>query len=63
MRAQTLVALFSWLIGAGAIGTDTHARFFPIASQLNAPKLIPHVLAHRGSGRIETDLEQMNFLI
>ncbi|BAS57043.1 MULTISPECIES: hypothetical protein [Leptolyngbya] len=63
MRAQTLVALFSWLIGAVAIGSYTTERFFPAASQLNAPQLIPHTLAHRGSGRIETQLEQMNFLI
>lgn len=60
MRAHTLVALFSWLIGAGAI-TYTAERFFPTASQLNAPKLIPHTLAHRGSGRIESD-EQTSFL-
>jgi hypothetical protein len=62
MRAQTLVALFSWLIGAVAIGSYTTERFFP-AAQLNAPELTSHTLAHRGSGRIETELEQMTFLI
>jgi hypothetical protein len=62
MYAQTLVALFSWLIGASAIGTYTFERFLP-AAQLDAPQLIPNGLAHRGSGRIETEFEQMTFLI
>ncbi|MCU0552217.1 MAG: hypothetical protein MUC48_23040 [Leptolyngbya sp. Prado105] len=63
MRAHTLVALFSWLVGAVAIGTHTTERFFPAATQLNAPQLVPHTLAHRGSGRIETEFERMTFLL
>ncbi|BAU12769.1 PatS [Leptolyngbya sp. NIES-3755] len=58
MRAQTLVALFSWLIGAVAIGSYATERFSP-AAQLNASESVPQVLAHRGSGRIETQWEYM----
>lgn len=58
MRAQTLVALFSWLVGAVAIGNYATERFSP-AAQLNAPQSAPQVLAHRGSGRIESDYDFM----
>ncbi|HTL89850.1 MAG TPA: hypothetical protein VL134_10645 [Leptolyngbya sp.] len=57
MRAQTLVALFSWLIGAIAIGSYATERLAP-AAQLNAAESASQTLiAHRGSGRITTDRE------
>lgn len=58
MRAQALVALFSWLIGAIAIGSYAIERFSP-AAQLNAAQSAPQILAHRGSGRIETEWDWM----
>lgn len=56
MRAQTLVALFSWLVGAVAIGSYATERFSP-AAQLNASDSQTQILAHRGSGRIETEFD------
>lgn len=55
MRAQTLVALFSWLIGAVAIGS--YAAAATPAAQLNASDAQSQTLAHRGSGRIETEFD------
>lgn len=64
MCAQILlVALFSWFIVAGAIGSFSTERFSRVASQLNIPQLIPNLLAHRGSGRIGAEPEQMSFAI
>lgn len=58
MRAHTLVALFSWLVGAVAIGSYTTVA--TPAAQLNASDSSPHVIAHRGSGRIETEFDFIN---
>ncbi|MBE9012079.1 hypothetical protein IQ250_17920 [Pseudanabaenaceae cyanobacterium LEGE 13415] len=58
MHAQTLVALFSWLIGAVAISSIATERLSP-AAQLNASDTTPHILAHRGSGRIESPADFM----
>lgn len=56
MHAQTLVALFSWLIGAVAIGSFAPERSSP-AAQLSASDSQPQIVAHRGSGRIQTEFE------
>ena len=62
MRAHTLVALFSWLIGAVAIGHYATERFSP-AAQLNAAQSVSQLFAHRGSGRIETECDFMNIAV
>ena len=62
MRAQTLVALFSWLIGAIAISSYAAERFSP-AAQINAAESAPQILAHRGSGRIETRCDFITFTV
>lgn len=61
MNAHKLVALLGWLIASVVFGTPAIERSFAQATQFAPTESAPSYIAHRGSGRILTEVDEIAF--